>query len=83
MIASHIRGETRRPGAPEDWDENLDGPVVGLPIRDEVDLQSGHNVMYSLWYPTPEELAILNSGGGVRLGVMGYSHPVVNMEAIL
>lgn len=83
MTPSHIRGKTRDFGKPADWDERVDGPCDTLAIRDEIDVLTGLPFMYSLWYPTPEELHILNSGGGIKLGISGQVHPVVNMEAVL
>lgn len=54
----------------QDQDEYL-----ALAIRDEpVD---GNNFMTSVWEPTPAELAQLNSGGAVRLTILGYGHPPV------
>lgn len=46
-----------------------------LAIRDdEID---GINHMTSVWEPTPAELAQLNSGGAVRLTILGQGHPPV------
>jgi hypothetical protein len=36
----------------------------------------------SVWKPTPEELAVLNAGGHVRLAVHGIAHPPVRLDAI-
>lgn len=36
--------------------------------------------MDSYWTPTPEELALLNSGGQVRLCVHGFNHPMVWLD---
>lgn len=69
-------------GAPKDWDQVLDGSCGVLPVLDSVDEQSGFNFMYSVWRPEPAELAALMQGGAVRLGIMGQSHPVVNMAVI-
>jgi hypothetical protein len=74
-----IRGRTRNLGAPNNWDQNLDGECGVLPLRDAVDLQSGVPFMESLWQPQPEELALLNKGLPILLRVSGTGHPVVSM----
>lgn len=69
-------------GAPRDWDQERDGACSVLPVADVVDEQSGLNFMYSVWRPTTEQLAALNNGGAVRLGIGGRVHPVVNMAVL-
>lgn len=69
-------------GAPKDWDPVLDGRCGVLPVTDAIDEQSGFNFMYSVWRPTAEELAALQNGGALRLGIMGTTHPVVNMAVL-
>jgi hypothetical protein len=69
-------------GAPNGWDQQLDGDCVTLPVVDAVDELSGFNFIYSLWRPTPDELAALVEGGAIRLGIMGNTHPVVNMAVL-
>ena len=68
MKPMQIEGQTRV--LAEDQDEYLN-----LPIRD-VQEDNG-NVMYSAWQPTEEELATLNAGGAVVLGICGVVHPPV------
>jgi hypothetical protein len=64
-------------GAPQGWDQTLDGPCGVLFVIDAIEVQSGHNVMYSFYRPTPEDLEALQQGGMLRLGVMGLGHPVI------
>lgn len=66
-------------GAPKGWDQTLDGRVEGLPVLPDIDPQSGLPVLYSVWRPDADELAMLMAGGAVRLGVLGGGHPIVNM----
>lgn len=47
-----------------------------LPICDTV-LENGQPCMLSMWMPTSEELALLNAGYAVTLGILGVSHPPV------
>lgn len=37
-------------------------------------------IQYSAWEPTPTELARLNAGAHVILGVCGLSHPPVSIQ---
>lgn len=66
---------TRKVGAPLEWDEATQGPCETLGI---VDMEvSGVPFMVSGWRPTPDELASLNAGAAVFLGISGDQHPVV------
>ncbi|RYM07999.1 hypothetical protein [Sphingobium cupriresistens] len=70
---------SRRIGAPANWDADLDGSVGTIFVVDAVDTLSGMNLMYSVYQPTPEDLAALSAGGAIRLGIMGRSHPVFQL----
>lgn len=77
------RFEGDRPiGKPRDWVDDLDGECGVIYVADAVDTLSGHNFMYSVYKPTPEELAALNAGGALRLGIIGTSHPVFNLTVL-
>jgi len=69
-------------GAPKGWDQTLDGECGAVFVTDAVDTLSGQNFMYSVYKPTAEDLEALNNGGVVRLGIMGFSHPVFNMSVL-
>lgn len=69
----------RRIGAPANWDAELDGAVGTIFVTDAVDTLSGMNFMYSVYQPTPDDLAALNAGGAIRLGIMGRQHPVFQL----
>ena len=62
-------------GAPPNWDPEVMGECEVLYAEKVPD-----GTFYSIWVPSPEELAILNAGGGVRLGVLNDTHPVVNVS---
>ena len=66
-------------GAPRDWDADLDGSVGTIFVTDAIDTLSGQNIMYSVYQPTEEDLAALNAGGAIRLGIMGRGHPVFQL----
>lgn len=69
-------------GAPRGWDQELDGPVQGLPIVPVVDVQTGLTFLYSVWRPDADELAMLAAGGALRLKIGTRQHPLVNLEAL-
>ncbi len=56
-------------GAPADWDEKAEGPCGYLPTHHD------GRAWTSRWKPTEEELAILNDGGHVYLGVVIGDRP--------
>jgi hypothetical protein len=66
-------------GAPKGWDQELDGACGVLFVVDAVDVQSGQNFQYSFYKPTVEDLEALLQGGVLRLGIMGTTHPVLNL----
>lgn len=68
----------RHIGKPKDWVDELDGPCGALPVLNAEDLLVG-NVMYSFYQPTLEDLAALNAGGALRMGILGTVHPVLRM----
>lgn len=80
MTPVTLLDETRKPGAPKDWDESL-GPCGALSINDSAwgGPDATHNIMTSAWKPSKEELDILNAGGHVFLGIHGVIHPVVQL----
>ena len=72
----------RKIGPPRQWDSTLDGECGSIYVTDAVDTLSGMNFMYSVYKPTPEDLAALNAGGVLRLGIMGKAHPVFQMGVL-
>lgn len=76
MIPGRIEGTTQVLGAPKDWNAERDGPCGGLPIRVER-IDEGRMMISSAWFPTAEELLLLQAGAPVILRVRAHSHPVV------
>jgi hypothetical protein len=66
-----IKGVTRIVGKSQGY--------LGLPLRDELINCSvngqGTPAMVSAWFPTPEELAALNSGAPVHVRILGATPP--------
>jgi len=82
MDVERIPGATRNFGAPKDWNPERDGPCGVLPIRDEA-CDRGMHWMVSQYKPSPEDLAVLNAGGSIRLGINGTTHPVIHIPYVV
>lgn len=78
MNPLRIEGATRTLGMPEEWDEAVNGPGGGLPIRDIA--QEGTHWMVSAWEFTPEEMTAIAAGAPLMLWINGVSHPVVGFS---
>jgi hypothetical protein len=76
MVPLAIEKATRRLGPPEGVDSSDCGNLM---IRDA----GGNlgNTMWSAWEPTAAELAVLNSGGKIYLGIVGLQHPPIILAA--
>lgn len=72
MIPHHFAGQDRVLEAPAGYDHENQGECGALPVAF---VDGG---CLSVWKPTPEELAMLNAGGGVTLWVSG-PQPIVAM----
>lgn len=66
---------TNRLAKPKNWDDSVNGECSSLPIS--IEIFDAIRFMCSYWKPTPQELAALNAGYSVKLGISGNSHPVV------
>lgn len=66
-------------GKPKDWIPELDGECGTIFCMDQMNDQLGYNFKYSIYKPTEADLAVLNAGGALRLGIMCEGHPVFNM----
>jgi antitoxin (DNA-binding transcriptional repressor) of toxin-antitoxin stability system len=70
--------ETRRIGAPANWERARDGECVTLSVHDMSD-GNGHNLMVSRWEFTADELERVKAGAPVYLSIHGVVHPVVSL----
>lgn len=75
MKSIPLSDETRRIGAPANWDAERFGPCDALSVHDRE--RDGRAEMVSAWLPDDEELARLNAGRPLFLCVGGTVHPVV------
>lgn len=78
MIPGHITNHTLVLAPPGDWDPLTEPGCGRLPIRIEV--TTAGPLLRSAWLPTPEELARLNAGAPVLLGILGGMHPPVSLD---
>lgn len=79
MLPSRVSKATGTYGAPRGVSSN---EVGGLPYWRVQERLSGRVVptIYSAWKPTPEELACLNAGAYIVLGIVGEPIPPVSMN---
>lgn len=76
MLKKIISGWNAAPGAPEGWDPKIHGGECHtLPIRV---FQESNGTIFceSAWEPTPDEVALLLSGGQIVLRVYGWQPAV-------
>lgn len=79
MIIGRIRGATRVLGKPANWDETNPGTKCGELAIVDVPTENGDQVMVSAWFPTPDEMRLLQAGQPVYLSVWGTCHPPVGL----
>lgn len=71
-------GATRRFTPPADWRPERDGECGTLEVADVAGV-GNRPFMESLWRPDADDLAALNAGAAIVLGIQGVVHPVVYM----
>lgn len=76
MIPGVIDRASKPIGAPENWDESK-GSCATLHVRVEYD--QGLRFLTSAWQPTQAEIAAINAGAMIHLGISAAQHPVVRM----
>ena len=76
-----LTDSTRTVGKPEEWVEELDGPIMELDVYDYVDDLTGIRFMRTGWVLEPEDLVNIASGLGVIwLDIAGTTFPVIRLE---
>ena len=73
MLIGRIRGSNFTYTAPADMDNCQD-----LHVR--VDNDNGVRTISSAWFPTKEEIALMQEGQPIHLHIYGSGHPVVAMS---
>lgn len=84
MKPTFTRGATHNFQAPSNWDAATHGPCSDLQVRVDVfeGNASGLIECFSTWKPSPGELAMLNSGGVVEVGICLPNQPVMSMSVV-
>lgn len=77
MEIGKIKNHTHVFGAPPNWNPETDGPCDALHVKAE--LTDNGPVLLSDWYPSPDEIKLLQAGHPIRLGIFSSVHPVVTV----
>lgn len=77
MTPLRIAGFTRNLGAPENWEDDGNGPCISLPIRDHV--EEGVRWMISRYEPSAEDIQNLIAGRPLELWINGVNHPAIRL----
>lgn len=75
MRPTKTRSATHNFHAPENWNPETDGVCGSLEVRAEVFGEREIVQLVSTWKPTEEELAHLNRGGVVEIGLCQATQP--------
>jgi len=82
MQPTFIVSATHKFTPPENWDQEKDGKCGSLFVR--CDLIGPNKIieLCSCWKPTPEELALLNAGGAVEVGLCIPNQPAMRVGVV-
>ena len=75
MRPTVTRNATHNFKKPENWDEDTEGPCGDLQVRAETLGDRKIVELISTWKPTMEELAALNQGGVIEIGLCITNQP--------
>lgn len=83
MRPTVTRGATHNFIAPENWDP-ANGPVGDLQVRMDVFTGSANGLIecFSTWKPSEAELAALNAGGVIEVGLCVLNQPVMSVNVV-
>ncbi len=77
MLPAKIDCATQPIGKPKDWDEAMQGHCSTLWVREEI--RNGIPFMVSAWEVSPGELAAIQRGAMIHIGVSAPCHPVLSI----
>src|ERR1035437_5028050 len=84
MKPTITRGATNNVQSPENWDEGAFGKCNDLQVR--MDVFEGNETKliecFSTWEPSAEELAHLNRGGVIEVGLCVLNQPVMRLNVV-
>ncbi len=75
MRPTSTRGATHLFAKPKNWDDETDGTCGDLQVRAETFGERQIVELISTWKPTAHELAHLNRGGVVEIGICSTTQP--------
>jgi hypothetical protein len=75
MRPTVTRGATHNFQKPENWDDEAEGPCGDLQVRAECFGERQIVELISTWKPTEYELAALNAGGVIEIGICATGQP--------
>ncbi len=75
MKPTNTRDATHLFAKPANWDDEADGPCGDLQVRAETFGERSIVELISTWKPTEHELAHLNRGGVVEIGICATTQP--------
>ena len=83
MRPTVTRGATHNFIAPENWDPT-NGPCGDLQVRMDVFTGNDKGLIecFSTWKPSEQELALLNAGGGIEVGLCVLNQPVMSVNVV-
>lgn len=84
MKPTVTRGATNVFSKPENWDDEKFGPCGDLQVRMDVfgGNEKGIIECYSTWKPSAGELAMLNAGGVIEVGICLPNQPVMSVSVV-
>lgn len=82
MQPTVTRGATHNFQAPKNWDAEADGPCGDLQVRAEAFGDRQIVELISTWKPSPGELAALNAGGVIEIGLCVTTQPPMRVYVV-
>jgi hypothetical protein len=82
MRPTTTRNATHLFQAPANWNEETDGKCGDLQVRAETFGAREVVELFSTWGPTPDELAQLNRGGVIEIGICSATQPAMQVGVV-
>src|ERR1700726_4434129 len=81
MRPSNTRGSPHNFSKPENWDDELQGTCGNLEVRAQLDAAKAVQLV-STWRPNASDLALLNAGGVIEVGLCQASQPAMWLQVV-
>lgn len=82
MRPTVTRGATHNFTAPANWDETTDGKCGDLQVRAELVGERQIVELFSTWKPTEDDIAHINRGGVVEIGICSGTQPAMQVGVV-